>query len=278
MLRKYLVLLLTVLTVSLAGAQSSFNTRFEMGFMGGGSYYIGDLNPVKHFVYSKPAFGAIFRLNMTTRYSFRFTGTYGSVYADDADASDPFQVQRNLNFRSNILELAAGVEIDLLKYRINDMKYPVSPYFFYEIAYFRMNPVTDYNGNEVALQSIGTEGQGTSLNDKGRYRLNQISIPLGIGVKFNLRKRLAISVEYGIRKTFTDYLDDVSGNYVDPVALSAANGPMAAELSDRSLNGNEFSNVGFNRGNSSTKDWYSFYGIMITFKPFKYNVCRDMHI
>ena len=158
------------------------------------------------------------------------------------------------------------------------MKYPISPYFFYEIAYFQMNPIAELNGNDVELQQLGTEGQGTSLSDKRPYRLNQISIPLGVGIKFNLRKRLAISIEYGIRKTFTDYLDDVSGDYVDPVALSAFNGPLAGELSDPGLNNNGLSNIGFNRGNSSTKDWYSFYGIMITFKPFKRDICKDMHI
>jgi hypothetical protein len=78
----------------------------------GGSYYIGDLNPAKHFVYSKPAFGAIFRYNLTTRYSLRFTATYGNVYASDADADDPFMVQRNLSFKSDILELAFGVELE----------------------------------------------------------------------------------------------------------------------------------------------------------------------
>lgn len=267
-----LFLLFFILSVLSSSAQSSkFRARFEMGIMGGGSYYIGDLNPSKHFVYSRPALGVIFRYNLSTRASLRFTGTYGSVYGQDAQSDDPFMVNRNLNFKSKLYEVAFGVEIDLLKYRINDMKYPISPYFFYEIAYFRMNPMTSYEGNDVALQSIGTEGQGTSLSDKSPYSLNQIAIPLGIGLKFNLRKRLAISVEYGIRKTFTDYLDDVSGNYVDANLLRTENGPMAGDLSNPSLDGT--SRAGFNRGNPSNKDWYAFYGIMITFKPFQRDIC-----
>ena len=45
---------------SASNAQSqNFRKAFEMGFMGGGSYYIGDINPNKHFIYSKPAFGVI---------------------------------------------------------------------------------------------------------------------------------------------------------------------------------------------------------------------------
>lgn len=269
-MRHILIILLAFATWSNSFGQS-FRARFELGAFGGGSYYIGDLNQFKHFVYSKPSFGVIFRYNLSTRASLRLTGTYGSVWGSDSKAKDLVQQNRNLSFKSDIYELAFGVEIDLLKYRINDMKYPISPYFFYEIAYFRMNPMTAYNGNDLELRSLGTEGQGTSLSDKKPYNLNQISLPVGIGVKFNLKKRLAISVEYGIRKTFTDYLDDVSGNYVDPGILAEENGPIAAELSNPSLDGS--TRTGFNRGNSATKDWYAFYGLMITFKPFKYKIC-----
>ncbi|MBK6953898.1 MAG: hypothetical protein IPH24_18190 [Crocinitomicaceae bacterium] len=270
---RFLLIVFLSLSTSFVSFSQGFKTAAEFGFFGGGSYYIGDLNPAKHFVYSKPAFGAIFRYNLTTRYSLRFTATYGNVYGSDAASDDPFMVQRNLSFKSDILELAFGVELDLFKYRINDMKYPITPYFFYEIAYFKMNPTGEMNGEDFSLQALGTEGQGTSLNDKNPYKLNQLSVPLGIGLKFNLRARLAVSFEYGIRKTFTDYLDDVSGSYVDPDLLAAYNGSLAAEFSDRSINDNGLSNVGFNRGNSSNKDWYAFYGMMITFKPFKENIC-----
>lgn len=257
-----------------SGLAQGFKTCTEVGFFGGGSYYVGDLNPSKHFAYSKPAFGLIFRYNLSMRHSLRFTANYGNVYGDDAQSNNPFQINRNLSFKSRILELAFGIELDLFKYRINDMKYPISPYFFYQIAYMRMNPKTVYNGFEYALQPLGTEGQGTGLpgTKRNTYNLNQITIPLGIGLKFNLRKRVAMSIEYGIRKTFTDYLDDVSRNYVDVDVLAAYNGPLAAELSDRSLGAN-VSNAGLNRGTSLTKDWYAFYGIMLTFKPFKRDIC-----
>lgn len=272
-LLRLILLSIVVVCASARSQAQGFKTAAEIGFFGGGSYYIGDLNPLQHFVYSKPSFGAIFRYNLTKRYSLRFTGSYGNVYASDADASDPFQVNRNLSFKSDIFELAFGIEIDWFDYNINNMKNPITPYFFYEIAYFKMNPVAELDGREYTLQNLGTEGQGTSLSTKQPYKLNQISLPIGIGLKFNIRKRMAISFEYGIRKTFTDYMDDVSGSYVDPDLLSAYNGSLAAELSDRSIDNSGLSNVGFNRGNPNTKDWYAFYGVMFTFKPFKENIC-----
>ncbi len=263
-----------VFIVFLSNAQSeSFKRAFECGVFGGGSYYIGDLNPNRHFVYSSPAFGLIARYNYSTRHSLRLTANYGKVYGNDSDSKDPYQINRNLSFHSNILELAIGFEVDLFKYRINDMKYPISPYFIYQIAYFRMNPIAMYNDEEVSLQELGTEGQGSSFSDKNRYKLNQLSVPLGIGVKFNIAKRFAMSLEYGIRLTFTDYLDDVSGQYISATDLAATRGPLAAYLSDPSLNNISYHSPGSDRGNPNTKDWYSFYGVMLTFKPWKNNIC-----
>ncbi|HIP37767.1 MAG TPA: hypothetical protein EYG85_13030 [Crocinitomix sp.] len=273
---KHVFISLFVLTVGVSIAQSDrFRAAFEIGVMGGGSYYIGDLNPNTHFKYSDWAAGLIVRYNLSNRHSFRFTASYANVYGDDAMSNDPYQINRNLSFYTDIIEIAAGFEIDLLKYRINDMKYPITPYFFYEIAYFRMNPkVKDEFGDEISLQELGTEGQGTILNSKKQYGLNQISIPLGIGLKFNLKERLAISIEYGIRKTFTDYLDDVSGKYVNPLALQGIKGPLTAQLADQSLNQQSYFTEGLDRGNPRTKDWYSMYGLMITFKPWGKTKCH----
>ncbi|NOQ75122.1 MAG: outer membrane beta-barrel protein [Crocinitomix sp.] len=264
-----IVFALFIIASSISWGQA-YKASTEIGVYGGGSYYIGDLNPNKHFVNSKPGFGLVYRYNLSTRHSLRATAFYGNVYGDDAEGKTAAQLNRNLNFKSSIMELAVGYEINLFKYYIKDMRDPITPYFFYQLAYTRINPMTDYSGNDIALQPLGTEGQGTSASTKNNYSLNQITIPLGIGLKFNLCRRVAMSFEYGIRKTFTDYLDDVSGNYVDSDVLRGENGPLAAELADRSLEGSG----GMNRGNPNNKDWYSFYGMMITFKPFKKDICE----
>lgn len=273
MLAKLLGTLFLCLSFLSYSQKDKFKAAFEFGLMGGGSYYLGDLNST-HFVHSKPLGGLIVRYNLSNRHSFRFTGSYGNVIGADSKSKDDYQINRNLSFNSSIIEIAMGFEIDLINYRINDMKYPITPYFFYEIAYFRMNPKgKSSNGDDIALQELGTEGQGTLLSDKKAYSLNQFAIPLGIGLKFNLAKRIAVSLEYGIRKTFTDYLDDVSGKYVNPQVLSNIKGPLAGELADPSLNGQSYTTLGLNRGNSNTKDWYAMYGVMLTFKPWKKGGC-----
>jgi len=272
---KYLFFIFFLIGSVQSIAQSNnFKKAFEVGVFGGGAYYIGDLNPTNHFVYSNPAYGAVVRFNLSKRHSFRLTGTYATISADDANSSDPWQVNRNLNFESKLFEVAAGFEVCLLPYAINDLKNRFTPYFFYELAWLKMNPTTsNVNGNEVILNDFGTEGQGSALSDRRNYFLNQLTVPLGVGFKFNIVKRVALSFEYGIRLTFTDYLDDVSGNYINQTDLANLRGPLAASIADPSLN-NISSVPSANRGNANNKDWYSFYGVMLTIKPWKYNVCN----
>jgi hypothetical protein len=133
-----------------------------------------------------------------------------------------------------------------------------------------MNPKTKYNGEWIDLQELGTEGQGTELNSDDRYKLFQFSIPIGVGIKFSLGKFIVLGLEYGVRKTFTDYIDDVkSDTYIDALELSKTNGPLSAKLSNRSLDGNTFGK----RGTSTTKDWYFNTAITLTIKLGKPKIC-----
>jgi hypothetical protein len=97
-----------------------------------------------------------------------------------------------------------------------------------------------------------------------------LTIPLAVGFKFSLGKNIGLNLEYGIRKTFTDYLDDVgSSSYLNPTLLAAENGPLAAQLSNRSLDGSRFGK----RGNATTNDWYTFFGVMLTIRLGQPDVC-----
>ncbi len=243
-------------------------SRSELGVMVGGSYYIGDLNQFAHFRNTHLALGVLYRYNVNPRLSVRANLTYGLVGGSDGRAKTESLKQRNLSFSSTIFELGAGVEFNYFPFQLGHDRYKGTAYLLAEIGVFQMNPKTNYNGQEVELRPLGTEGQGTSENSKGYYSLTQLCLPLGVGVKLSLGKVVGLNFEIGIRKTFTDYLDDVgSESYADPAVLAAENGPISAALSNRS--GNAYGN----RGNSSTKDWYVFSGMMITFRLGKPSVC-----
>jgi len=271
-LKMFLISILVLLAMNTAFTQvENLASRSTMGFMVGGSYYIGDLNKYKHFNNTNLSLGLIYRYHLNSRLELRGVLRYGKVEAYDSESGRADQIARNFSFESSILELAGGLEFNYLNYKIGNEDYLFTPYMFIDIGVFKMDPQAEYNGEMVSLQSIGTEGQNSELTDKNSYSLTQIVIPFGLGFKFNLGKKAALSLEYGIRKTFTDYLDDVgSGSYLNKEELAQQNGNIAANLSDRSSS--EFQMTG-NRGNIKTKDWYSMFGVMFTFSLGDPDIC-----
>ncbi|MBM3186328.1 MAG: hypothetical protein FJZ67_08500 [Bacteroidetes bacterium] len=254
---------LLLVCFSIKAQRSTFLSRSELGVHLGQMYYLGDLNPSKQFYQSNLAGGLMYRFNWQTRMALRFNFTTGSVEAYDKDSNKPLLVNRNLDFQSKIHEIAGGVEFYHSQFQIGNKRYFGTFYFLTQIGLFYMNPTTSYNGEKIELNEIGTEGQGSSLNNRRKYNNLQLCIPIGLGGKVTLGKLATFNVDIAIRKTFTDYLDDVgSDSYLDPVSLASVNGSTAAALSNRSLDGNRFGK----RGNSTTKDWYVYFGGMVTIK------------
>ena len=249
---------------------SYFNTKAqvvsstEIGIMGGGSYYLGDINS-KHFDYMMPSGGIVIRKNIDRRIVVKSELLLGYIRADDArNRNDTMKLNRNLHFRSPIYELSGQVEFNFLPYETGNSLYPFTPFIFAGVSLFRFNPKAEAsNGEWIALQPLSTEGQGTtSFQDRKKYALTQFSIPMGGGFKIAVDKTFNIILEYGIRKTFTDYLDDVSTSYIGGNLIDMS--PLGIEMSDKSLNGPQAK--GFQRGDSKDKDWYTFTGITLSFK------------
>lgn len=268
---KLLIAAISLFVLSNGLAQkSNFRSRSELGVMLGGSYYIGDLNQYAHFKNTKPSIGLLYRYNINPRVAFRSNFTYGSVTASDAQSRNASLLNRNLSFSSRLYELAAGVEFSYFPFQLGHSRYNATAYLIAEIGFFQMNPTAEFNGEVIELQSLGTEGQGTELSSRGAYSKTQLCVPLGFGCKFSLGKNVSLSMEYGIRKTFTDYLDDVHADrYINMDDLAATNGPLAAAMSNRSLDGSRYGK----RGNPRTKDWYAFFGMMLTFKLGRPPIC-----
>lgn len=265
--------------ISIAIASHSVTGQaHELGVTIGGMYYTGDLNPTVHFKNTNLAGGVHYKFNSNPRISYKLGALYGRVEAYDEDALNINQINRNLHFRSNIFELSGTVEINYLPFELGNMDKPITPFLFVGLAYFKMNPQAMWNDDWIELQPLGTEGQGTSaLPGESNYSLNQISMPFGIGIKANISKKMAINAEFGFRKTWTDYLDDVSGYYANPDLLAAENGPLAAELADRSIDEDNtaYGVTGTSRGNPMTKDWYYYAGLSLSFRLDKGGVCKD---
>ncbi len=269
MITRCLLIIVLFFACTLRAQQPNFFSRSEIGVHVGTMFYIGDLNQFKPFYKSKLAGSLVYRFNVHSRMTLRFNATYGNVEADDSDARQALIVNRNLNFKSQIQELAGGLEFHYMPFQFGNRRYIGTAYMITQIGVFHMNPKTEYNGEMIALQSIGTEGQSTTGGSKP-YSRYQLCIPLGLGVKLSLGKFCSFNLDIAIRKTFTDHLDDVGADtYMDAASLEAINGSDAVALSNRSLDGS----FQGRRGNSTNKDWYVYAGGMITFRLGKGNNC-----
>jgi hypothetical protein len=262
-----LIAFIFLISVCIQANSQVYKKYSELGLYGGVSYYLGDLNPAKQFFMVRPGVGLVYRFNPSLRFTWQFHGIYSSVQAYDSLANNAYQVNRNLSFRSRIIEVAGSLQFNFFDYEIGNAETPATPYIFAGLALYNFKPTAEMNGNWEELRPLGTEGQGSSLKSAPKpYSLLGLSIPFGMGFKFHAMGRLGLSVEWGMRKTYTDYLDDVSTTYVEQDVLYANKGLEAATFADRSLVNPGDSNKNRQRGNSTTNDWYSFAGVTLTYK------------
>ncbi len=248
---------------------SCFAQRWEIGVGAGISYYVGDLNPTGHFKFPHPS-GTIFvKRVLTEHWSIRGGFTYLGVYADDQQGDFAYQPVRNLNFTTHIFELHAAAELNFFPFSMSPDRYQKhirkwTPYMFAGVGAYYYDPRTLDGG--VALLPLGTEGQGTSATDRVQYSPVMPCVPFGLGVKFNIKNKFAIGLEYGMRLTFNDYLDDVSTDYSINGVIAAENGATAANLSNRSLGDySAQSNDFYQRGIKTDLDWYGYLGVSLIF-------------
>jgi opacity protein-like surface antigen len=259
-MRKLLFLLILTLSITASYAQ------VQLGIFTGLSNYQGDLVD-KPYKAGRFAFGLTGGYQLSERFSVRAGLTFAKVGGADSLHEKQDLRQRNLSFQSAITEFSLRGEYNI--FNLSSMKW--TPYVFGGVAVYRFNPYTfDQAGTKVFLQPLGTEGQELPSNpDFKTYSLAQFSIPFGGGIKYAVSDKVHLGLEVGLRKLFTDYLDDVSSNYADEAELLAVRGPRSAELSyrgDELANGNPlYPTKGSQRGGAEVKDWYYFSGLTVTF-------------
>jgi len=212
--------------------------HFEIGVGLGPTAYNGDLSVhtgkdiFGNMGYNATVFGKYY---LSPFVNIGLSLSHGKISGNDRYAEDEILRRRNLSFRSDITELAFRVEFNVTRFEPYNFRSPASPYLFVGFGAFRFDPKTEYEGRTVSLQPLGTEGQGLeNFMERGEpYRLTEMVIPFGIGFKYALSEVLTLGLEFGYRHTFTDYLDDVSGNYFPYSILLEERGQTAAALSDR---------------------------------------------
>jgi hypothetical protein len=258
-MKKLAILFLCYLPCTMMAQNFYFSARVGL------SNYQGDLQ-AKQLTLSGAkflgSFGARYDLaeHITARTYFSMTALQG----DDKKGTATMRM-RNLNFKSKLLEWELGAQYNI--FSLNDKWW--TPYVYAGVGIFHYKPYTTApDGKKTYLQPLGTEGQGLAGGPKP-YKLTQFCIPLGGGVDYALNEDIRVGVELGYRKLFTDYLDDVSGEYADEAALLAARGQTAVDLAYRGdeVGAGPYPPAKTQRGSKQTDGWY-YMSLTVTVRSF----------
>jgi hypothetical protein len=256
-----LLILFTVLGVSM-NAQWLWDYGASMGV----SNYLGDIGGKdqtrKDFIAdiqlaeTRWNMGAFVRYKWQPRISLKLAFNYLRIEGDDALSTNPGRRVRNFNFRNDLYDL--GTTAEFVFYENNDLgntyryRNGFRAYIFGGIGAMYSNPKTFYRGEWVTLRDYTTEGVS--------YSSIVMNIPMGVGLYFTLNKAHRLGFEMNYRKTFTDYLDDISGNYPEDPGDDYTRGLImrSTELDNSVLDKYpgtiESHDWGYKRGDNSNKD------------------------
>jgi hypothetical protein len=175
-------------------AHAQLSQRSEVGIGLGTFNYTGDLVRNYNFAFSKPAGTVFYRTNLNRVVSIRSSLTIGKLGASDKKHPiDSFAVKRAYSFNITLIEASVAFEYHFLDWKDSKRKLRFTPYLFGGIGLF------------------GISGNKTKT---APYSNVQLSIPFGGGIKYVLNPNYYIALEFGVRKTGFDYLDNVSDGNV----------------------------------------------------------------
>jgi hypothetical protein len=262
------------LVFEFGGSVGAMNAFTDLGGRKGiGKKFVKDFN----FKNTQFCGGIFFSAVYRNEIALRIEGTFGQIHAYDSILKSVApttngRYERNLSFRSSITEIALVAEFHpfYIFGNYNDDRYPpaVSPYVLAGVGYFHFNPQAKLNGNYVDLHPLSTEGQGFSEYPNVKtYSLNQINFPVGIGARYDVSAIVNLRAEIATRILTTDYLDDVSGRYIDPSVfanhLSNSQLTQAILLNDRHKPGAVTAHPDGIRGRPTNNDSYITFSIKL---------------
>lgn len=228
MMKKLYLLTYFLLAVTfVAEAQSFYMMRRDRSLIAtvglNTSTYYGDLKDDSDIIDAKPSLSLGLMTSITRNVYIRSEFSWVTLSGRDAESSDVGKTTRNLSFKSNNYEFNVTGVINAFPHRGRFYQRPnYNLYAFAGIGGLYFNPKAELNGEKYALQPLQTEGV--------KYSRFAFVIPFGFGGKAKLSPFVNLAVEVGWRKTFTDYIDDISTQYIDNASFT---NPVARQLADR---------------------------------------------
>jgi len=218
--------LLVIFLIGFLAIKALAQPSVDVGVFVGAGTYFGDMTKIDFQKSINPAYGGFVRFNFNPRYALRFNvinGTIGAQGEYDYQPQNPNPNDLSWNFKKNVLDISLNFEWNYLKYIVGDKETHWSTFIFGGVGMqtFKYS-IAGIDGSEIAP-----------------------TIPFGLGVKYNLSKRWGIGIEGGLRKSFSDKLDNLD----DP--LSSVNADKIQIKYTDQLHNN---------------DWTSYMGIHLVYK------------
>jgi len=247
---------------------SSYSQQFEARTIAGASYYLGDLAPFRHNLSSsegKFAGGVSLGWKFDEVFTLSARYIYGTLTGDDKNSNDYVRRKRNLNFTSPLHEFGITLDVYVTTVAPAIKKFGLDFYITTGYNLFYYNPQTEFQGETISLQPLGTEGQGVAaFGNNRKYKLIQPSFAIGVGWDFKISENVKLGFEIAPRLTWTDYIDDVSGTYIGTNDQILEQGELTAALANRKgeyvfgIASSEIVEVetGQQRGDRNDNDWY----------------------
>jgi hypothetical protein len=198
--------------------------------------------------------GGFVRYKWRPKISLRLAFDYIRVEGDDKLSSNPGRNYRNFNFKNDLFDL--GLTGHWFFYEDNDLgntyryRNGFRAYIFGGVGGFYTNPKSKYQGEWVKMKDYDSEGYN--------YKSVVLNIPYGFGFYFTFDKKHRLGFEANVRKTFTDYIDDISGNYPEDPGNDYERGLFlrTTELPAEDIGAYRSHTWGMKRGDKTHKDSY----------------------
>ncbi len=193
LLRRLSIMLAIACAAALSAASQSAPYKFDFGGGIGMSGYLGDANNAS--VFKHPGFTAEagFRFLPDVRWAVRGVLGVSTLSGNTADMDNVLPQGREYSFSSKLVTLDARVEFNFLPYGIGETYKKLSRWSPYLVV-----------------------GLGVSLANCDGSNAFAPTIPMGAGIKYKLKPRLNLAVEWTMTKVIGDKVDgrdlhDLSG-------------------------------------------------------------------
>lgn len=200
---RYLILTL----IGLFTLQNTSAQIYELGVFAGGSNFIGDVGATDYISPNQLAAGALFKWNRSPRHSFRASVIFSNLKGVDNLSDDPRRIKRDYSFKTNVIEISAGMEFTFLDFDLHSQGFLGTPYLYSGISvlnhdnyYFQQNRYVSEQTNSWAY-----------------------GIPIVLGYKARLSNHIILAAEIGARYTFSDELDGSVPDSRDRASLRFGN-------------------------------------------------------